>query len=88
VDRQRVDKWLWHARMVKTRASAAGLVTAGRVRVNSRRIEAPGHALKLGDVVTVALDGRICVWRIEQFAERRGDAQAARALYTALDASN
>ena len=82
MDRQRLDKWLWHARMVRTRADAAGLVTGGRVRVNSRRIDAPGHALKRGDVVTVALDGRICVWRIDDFAERRGDSGLARTLYT------
>ena len=82
MDRQRIDKWLWHARIVKTRTAAAGLVTGGRVRVNGGRVTAPGHALKIGDVVTTALDGRVCVWRVEQFSVRRGDADAGRALYT------
>jgi len=82
MDRQRIDKWLWHARLVKTRTAAAGLVTGGRVRVNGGRVTAPGQALKIGDVVTTALDGRVCVWRVEQFSERRGDADAGRALYT------
>jgi ribosome-associated heat shock protein Hsp15 len=82
MDRQRIDKWLWHARIVKTRTAAAGLVTGGRVRVNGGRVTAPGQALKIGDVVTTALDGRVCVWRVEQFSERRGDADAGRALYT------
>jgi ferredoxin len=82
MDRQRIDKWLWHARIVKTRTAAAGLVTGGRVRVNGNRVTAPGHHLKIGDVVTTALDGRVCVWRVEQFSERRGDADAGRALYT------
>jgi len=72
LDRQRIDKWLWHARIVKTRSAAAGLVSGGRVRVNGGRITAPGHAL----------DGRVCVWRVEQFAERRGASPSARALYT------
>ncbi len=87
MDRQRIDKWLWHARIVKTRTAAAGLVASGRVRVNGSRVIAPGHAVKIADVVTVALDGRVCIWRVEQFAERRGDAQAGRALYTDIGAA-
>jgi ribosome-associated heat shock protein Hsp15 len=82
MDRQRIDKWLWHARIVRTRSAAAGLVSTGRVRVNGGRVTAPGHALRIGDVVTTALDGRVCVWRVEQFIERRGDSLAARSLYT------
>ena len=86
MDRQRIDKWLWHTRMVRTRPAAAGLVTGGRVRVNGVRVTQPGHALKISDVVTTALDGRVCVWRVEQFAERRGDSKAARALYSEVGA--
>jgi ribosome-associated heat shock protein Hsp15 len=86
MDRQRIDKWLWHARIVKTRTAAAGLVTGGRVRVNGSRVTAPSHALKIGDVVTTTLDGRVCVWRVEQFSERRGDADAGRALYIDMGA--
>lgn len=70
--------------MVRTRSDAAALVNAGRVRVNSRPVAAPAYPLKIGDVVTVALDTRVCVWRIEGFAPRRGDASAARLLYTDL----
>jgi len=84
VDRQRIDKWLWHARIVRTRTSAADLVAKGHVRVNSVRVVAPGHALKAGDVLTIALDSRIRVWQVKDFADRRGDAVAARALYIAL----
>ena len=84
MDRQRIDKWLWHARIVKTRTAAATLVSAGHVRVNGSRVTAPAHTLKTGDVVTTALDNRVCVWRVEQFSERRGDADAGRSLYTDL----
>lgn len=84
VDRQRIDKWLWHARIVKTRTSAAELVASGHVRVNSVRIVTPSHPVKLGDVLTIALDRSIRVWKVADFAERRGDAAAARALYTEL----
>ena len=84
MDRQRIDKWLWHARVVKTRPDAAALVEKGRVRINGAHEKSPGHAVKLGDVVTVALDGRVRILKIADFSERRGDAAAGRALYDDL----
>lgn len=84
MDRQRIDKWLWHARVVKTRSDAAALVGKGRVRVNGARQTSAGHAIKSGDVITVALDGRVRVLKIAGFSERRGDAEAGRALYDDL----
>ena len=81
-NRQRVDKWLWHARMVRTRADAAALTEAGHVRLNDRRVTAPGHKVAIGDVVTLALDRTVRVVRIEGFCEKRGSASAARALYS------
>jgi len=81
LERQRLDKWLWHARVVKARTSAAALVEGGHVRVNGEREKAPGHGVKIGDVVTVALDRTVRVMKITGFAERRGDATAARVLY-------
>ena len=47
MDRQRLDKWLWHARVVKARTSAAALVQAGHVRINGVREKAPGHAVRV-----------------------------------------
>jgi ribosome-associated heat shock protein Hsp15 len=84
MERQRLDKWLWHARVVKARTSAAALVEGGHVRVNGEREKSPGHGVKLGDVLTVALDRTVRVMTITGFAERRGDATAARLLYTEL----
>ncbi|MFB9266690.1 RNA-binding S4 domain-containing protein [Bradyrhizobium erythrophlei] len=86
MDRQRLDKWLWHARVVKARTSAAALVETGHVRINGVRETAPGHAVKLGDVVTVALDNSVRVLKVVGFSERRGDAAAARVLYDDLQA--
>jgi ribosome-associated heat shock protein Hsp15 len=84
VDRQRIDKWLWHARIVKTRTSAAGLVANGNIRLNSARVLTPSHPVKVGDVLTIALDTRVRVWKVVDFSDRRGDASAARALYIEL----
>jgi ribosome-associated heat shock protein Hsp15 len=86
LERQRLDKWLWHARVVKARASAAALVEAGHVRVNGAREKAPGHSVKIGDVVTIGLDRTVRVLKVVGFSERRGDASAARVLYDDLQA--
>ena len=86
MERQRLDKWLWHARVVKARSSAAALVEAGHVRINGVREKAPGHAVKAGDVLTVALDNSVRILKVIAFAERRGDASAARVLYEDLQA--
>ena len=84
MERQRLDKWLWHARVVRARSSAAALVEAGHVRINGVREKAPGHAVKAGDVLTVALDNSVRILKVVAFAERRGDATAARVLYEDL----
>ena len=83
-DRQRIDRWLWHARVVRTRGAAASLITAGHVRVNGARIAVPSRAVKCGDVVTIALDGGVRVLKVCGFAARRGDATAAEGLYDEL----
>jgi len=84
LDRQRIDKWLWHARMVRTRSDAAALAEAGFVRLNGKRVTAPSHLVRLGDVVTLALDRAVKVIQVEGFCDRRGGAPAARALYRDL----
>jgi len=84
LERQRLDKWLWHARVVKARTSAAALVEAGHVRINGVREMAPGHAVKAGDVLTIGLDRTVRILKVVGFAERRGDASSARVLYDDL----
>ena len=85
MDRQRLEKWLWHARVVKARTSAAALVESGHVRINGVREKSPGHAVKAGDVITIALDRGVRLMKVVGFSERRGDATAARVLYEDLN---
>src|SRR5262249_46604244 len=80
MSKQRIDKWLWHARVVRTRSSAAALVDEGHVRLNGERVSANSQPVKAGDVVTVALGRTVRVMKVIGFAERRGDADAARLL--------
>jgi ribosome-associated heat shock protein Hsp15 len=83
-DRQRIDRWLWNARVVRTRSAAALLAAAGHVRINGVRVIAPSHNVKCGDVVTVALDRGVRVLKVSGMALRRGDAAAALRLYEDL----
>ena len=85
-DRIRIDKWLWHARLVKTRPLAAQLVQGGKLRINGQRIDKPGRAVGEGDVLTLAIGGRVRVLRILTCGERRGPAPEAQSLYLDLDA--
>lgn len=87
-DRQRIDRWLWIARIVRTRSAAAALAAAGHVRINGARAVAPGRDVRRGDVVTVALDGGIRVLKVSGVALRRGNSAAALQLYEELGKSS
>ncbi|HYF08989.1 MAG TPA: S4 domain-containing protein [Acetobacteraceae bacterium] len=82
---QRLDHWLWCARVARTRPACAALVEAGRVRINRQPTDKPHARVRVGDVLTLALGdaehGTVRVWRVLALAERRGPAAAARALY-------
>ena len=81
---QRLDKWLWHARIIKTRSLAARLVEEGKFRINREKVLKPAHTVKTGDVVMAAIFGRVRVLRISGFSARRGPAAEAQALYVDL----
>lgn len=83
-DRQRLDKWLWFARFAKTRSAAVRLVDDGHVRVGGRRTENAAHALKPGDVLTLALPHETVVVRLLALGSRRGPYEEARLLYERL----
>ena len=80
----RLDKWLFHARFLKSRALAADLVAEGRVRVNGEITGKPHRAVGPGDVLTFALAGRVRVVRVLAPGDRRGPAEEARLLYDDL----
>jgi len=83
--KQRLDKWLWHARFFKTRTLAAKVVDGGHCRVNRERVRKAGHGVKPGDVLTFAQGRQIRVIEIRNLSERRGPAPEAQQLYDDLD---
>lgn len=81
---QRLDKWLWFTRVVKSRTMAAGLVQDGRVRVNRERVTKPSQLVKAGDVVTLSVHRSVRVLRVIAPGVRRGPAAEAAGLYEDL----
>ncbi|MGB7206832.1 MAG: RNA-binding S4 domain-containing protein [Anderseniella sp.] len=85
---QRIDRWLWFTRFVKTRALAQRLVAGGKVRINKTKITKSSQTVAPGDVVSFMAHDRIHVVRVELPGERRGPAPEARKLYTDLNVKN
>jgi ribosome-associated heat shock protein Hsp15 len=83
-ERQRLDKWLWFARVVRTRTLAGRLVGDGYVRVNAQRIETPAKPVGPGDVLTIALERQVRLLRIVAIAPRRGSTEDAKRLFEEL----
>ncbi len=81
---QRIDKWLWFARVIKSRTLAADLVVAGKVRLNRIRLEKPSQLVKTGDVLTIALGTRVRILEVRAAGVRRGPAVEAQALFVDL----
>jgi ribosome-associated heat shock protein Hsp15 len=85
--RQRLDKWLWFARVMKSRTGAAKLVEDGHVRVNAVRADNPAKGVRPGDVLTVALDRQVRVLKVLAPGVRRGPYEEARLLYEDMNAT-
>ncbi|MGD1927131.1 MAG: RNA-binding S4 domain-containing protein [Paracoccaceae bacterium] len=81
----RVDKWLWHARLFKSRGLAGEIASSGSLRINGERVSKASQSVKPGDVLTFPKAGHIRVIQIDAIGARRGPATEAQALYTDLD---
>lgn len=79
--RQRIDKWLFFARMVKSRSLAQVHVQNGHVRVNGERVLQPSYPLKIGDRVDLTLERRDIALIVRQPGARRGPFEEAKLLY-------
>ncbi|TCU16445.1 RNA-binding S4 domain-containing protein [Rhizobium sullae] len=82
--RQRIDKWLFFTRMVKSRSLAQSHIQSGRVRINGERVQQPSQIVKAGDRVELALERRDVVLIVKAPGERRGPFEEAKLLYEDL----
>jgi len=81
----RLDRFLWFARLVKTRSAAQALAEAGMLRLDGRRIDRAHAHVRIGSVLAFPLHGRVRVLRIEALPTRRGPPAEAATLYTSLE---
>lgn len=84
VRKERLDKFLFFSRAIKSRTLAQKFIESGAIRVNSERMDRSDHKVGAGDVLTMSLHGRIVVWRILDCGTRRGPAPEAQGLYEDL----
>ncbi|MCU0888617.1 MAG: S4 domain-containing protein [Rubritepida sp.] len=77
----RLDTWLWHARLAKTKSACAGLIEAGGFRLNRQPVTKAHARVRAGDVLTFAWQGEVRVWRVLGLGARRGPPAEAQALY-------
>ncbi|ANK74214.1 MULTISPECIES: RNA-binding S4 domain-containing protein [Ensifer] len=82
--RQRLDKWLFFTRLIKSRSLAQKAIEGGRVAVNDERVTQSSFQLKTGDMLELALDRRSLIVRVVGPGERRGPYEEARLLYDDL----
>ena len=77
----RLDAWLWHARLARTKAECGRLIEAGGFRIN-RQPATKAHArIRVGDVLTFVWQGEVWVWRALALGDRRGPPAESRTLY-------
>lgn len=81
----RLDKWLFFARVFKSRAIAVERIEAGGVRVNDQPCKKPGKLVRHGDRIVVSAFGHVRAMEITALGQRRGPATEAQALYHDLD---
>ena len=80
----RLDKFLWFARIAKTRSAAQALAEEGRIRIHGRVVDKAHAPVRIGDVLSFALRGEVRVLRIEALPARRGPPAVARTFYSEL----
>jgi ribosome-associated heat shock protein Hsp15 len=84
-DSLRLDKFLWFARIVKTRSLAQSLAENGRLRIAGRVVDRAHAPVRVGDVLSFAMRGKVRILRIEALPTRRGPAAEARLSYSEVD---
>ena len=80
----RLDKFLFFARLTKTRSLAQKIVRGGHIRLNGQPVSNNHADVAPGSVITLPLHGAVHVIRVEAIPNRRGPAAAAREHYREL----
>ena len=76
----RIDKWLWSARIFKTRTIAADACKNGRIQVNGVQVK-PSRMVKVGDVIAVRKPPVTYSFKILKTIEQRVGAKLLPEIY-------
>jgi ribosome-associated heat shock protein Hsp15 len=76
----RLDKWLWYARFYKTRSLATAAINGGKVHLNAERVK-PAHRVRIGDRLSLSLQGIVAEFEVLGLPHRRGPAAEAQTHY-------
>ena len=79
----RMDKWLWAARLFKTRSLAADAIKGGKVKVDGNPVK-PSREVKEGDVIQVQIDQLHKVVQVKTVIKNRVSAKQVPEVYTDL----
>ncbi|HWI88605.1 MAG TPA: RNA-binding S4 domain-containing protein [Sphingomicrobium sp.] len=80
----RIDRFLFFIRLLKSRTLAQGLIEAGHVRIDGKRVEKSSDEVRVGSVIALPLHDKVRILRVLELPERRGPAPEARACYEEL----
>ena len=80
MEEARIDKWLWAARIFKTRSIAADACKNGRVTINGVNVK-PSHTVKAGETVSVRKPPVTYSFRILKPIEMRVGAKVLPEIY-------
>lgn len=81
---QRIDVWLWHARLYKTRSLATKMVRGGKVRLNGNICKKSSATITVSDILTFTRADEILIAKVLAIGTRRGPATEAQKLYEDL----
>jgi len=82
----RIDRFLWFARLARSRSVAQAMAAAGTMRLDGRRVDRAHLPVRVGSVLAFVQGGTVRVVRIAALPKRRGPATEAATLY--LDLAN
>jgi len=80
----RIDRFLFFIRLLKSRTLAQGVIQAGFVRIDGKRVEKSSEEVQVGSILALPLRGRVRILRVLALPNRRGPASEARAYYEEL----
>jgi ribosome-associated heat shock protein Hsp15 len=86
IENSRLDKWLWHSRFYKTRSLATAAINGGKVHLNAERVK-PAHRVRIGDHLSLSLEGIVAEFEVIGLPARRGPAAEAGKHYAETSAS-